>query len=170
MPALWHGKSSAPITRCGTRRRKSREALLLGNRTTAPLCSGIWKQEVWPSREMADTNWAATCELPEITSIVSSLAVRHPTMIAEAASLARIDEIFGDLIADPHGAPAQLSSSTGDISVLGQANTPSKGCGIRQSQAAIKACDQRRLLRVLVLGGDHIATARTSPSASRILN
>jgi len=89
---------------------------------------------------------AATCELPEITSIVSSLAVRHPTMIAEAASLARIDEIFGDLIADPHGAPAQLSSSHWrHLGASAKQTLLLRDAVFANLEAAIKACDQRRL-------------------------
>jgi hypothetical protein len=40
---------------------------------------------------------AATCDLPDVNSIVKSLVLRHPLMIAEIASLARIDEFLGRL-------------------------------------------------------------------------
>ncbi len=65
---------------------------------------------------------ASTCELPDVASIVSSLALRHPTMAAEAASLARIEELLERIVAGDPETPADLNTAHGASSPRAPAN------------------------------------------------
>jgi phthiocerol/phenolphthiocerol synthesis type-I polyketide synthase C len=105
---------------------------------------------------------ATTCELPEIGSIVSSLAVRHPMMIAEAVSLSRIDELLPQIVSSDRDSTASFQSShwrhlgaaANQIRIL--RDTVSNAVS-----AAIEQCDKDRLLRILLVGAGHIDTATT---------
>src|SRR5206468_11172335 len=54
---------------------------------------------------------ASECDLPEVSSIVRSLSVRHPTMATEAASLSRIAEFLGDVINGSPSASSKFSAA-----------------------------------------------------------
>jgi phthiocerol/phenolphthiocerol synthesis type-I polyketide synthase C len=103
---------------------------------------------------------AATCDLPEIDSIVSTLLLRHPTMGAEAASVSRLESIIGRL-------------SDGDPTAVSELGSPHwRNLGVASSQIGwlrdavardVADClsrhDSGRLVRLLMLGADHFATA-----------
>jgi len=103
---------------------------------------------------------APTCDLPEIDSIVSTLLLRHPTMGAEAASVSRLESIIGRL-------------SDGDPTAVSELGSPHwRNLGVASSQIgwlrdavardvaeSLSRHDSSRLLRILMLGADHFATA-----------
>lgn len=103
---------------------------------------------------------APTCDLPEIDSIASTLLVRHPTMGPEAASVSRLESIIGRL---SDGDPTAVSE-------LGSAHWRNLGLASNQISwlrdavasdvaAAVSRNDSTRLLRLLMVGADHSATA-----------
>ncbi len=103
---------------------------------------------------------ATECDLPEVSSIVRSLSVRHPTMSTEAAALSRIEEFLGDVI---NGHPAtsarhstapwrHLENASNQIAVL----RDEVGAAVRST---IACCDKDRLLLVLMVGAEHAALA-----------
>ncbi|WP_428681645.1 SDR family NAD(P)-dependent oxidoreductase [Reyranella sp.] len=101
-----------------------------------------------------------SCDLPEIDSIVSTLLVRHPTMGAEAASVSRLESIIGRL-------------SDGDPTAVSELGSPHwRNLGLASNQigwlrdavvhdvaASLTPQAGRRLLRLLMVGADHFATA-----------
>jgi acyl transferase domain-containing protein/NADPH:quinone reductase-like Zn-dependent oxidoreductase/acyl carrier protein len=105
---------------------------------------------------------AASCELPDVSSIVSSLALRHPTMAAEAAGLARIEELLGRIGGGEPDVPAdfntihwrQLATASSQSRLLHQAV-------LADVEDTINRCRGDRLLRVLMVGADHVAVAAT---------
>ncbi len=103
---------------------------------------------------------AATCELPEVGSIVSSLAVRHPMMVAEAASLSRIDELLPQIVS---GAPTSTASfQSSHWRHLGAAANQIRilrDTTFSTVAAALERCDEDRLLRILLIGAEHIDAA-----------
>lgn len=102
----------------------------------------------------------ASCDLPEIDSIVGSLLVRHPTMAAEAASVSRLESIIGRLSDGDPTAVSELSSAhwrnlglaSNQIGWLRDAVT-------HEVAASLARSDGSRLLRLLMVGADHFATA-----------
>lgn len=103
---------------------------------------------------------ASSCELPDVASIVSSLALRHPTMAAEAASLARIDELLDHIVAGD----AEVSSAFNAIHWRQLAVASTQSTLLRQAvladvEAAIGRYAGRRLLRVFMVGADHVDAA-----------
>jgi acyl transferase domain-containing protein/NADPH:quinone reductase-like Zn-dependent oxidoreductase/acyl carrier protein len=103
---------------------------------------------------------AVECDLPEVSSIVRSLSVRHPTMATEAAALSRIEEFLGDVIKHGSSASAKFSATpwrhlenaSNQISVLRE----EVGAAVK---AALEQCDPDRLLLLLMVGADHCALA-----------
>lgn len=103
---------------------------------------------------------APSCDLPEIDSIVSTLLLRHPKMGAEAATVSRFENIIGRL-------------SDGDPTAVGELGSPHwRNLGVASNQigwlrdavvrdvaASLARHDSSRLLRLLMLGADHFATA-----------
>ncbi|MDB5487557.1 MAG: hypothetical protein JWQ58_1272 [Reyranella sp.] len=103
---------------------------------------------------------APTCDLPEISSIASTLLVRHPTMAAEAASVSRLENIIGRL-------------SNGDPTAVSELGSPHwRNLGLASNQiswlrdavvsdvtASLSRHGNSRLLRLLMVGADHSATA-----------
>lgn len=104
---------------------------------------------------------APACDLPDVGSIVSSLAIRHPRMIAETASLARIDELLPQIVAADPAAPADLHSAhwrhlgtaSNQVGLLREAVSNSVA-------AAIEGAARDRLLRLLMLGAEHADAAQ----------
>ena len=103
---------------------------------------------------------SSSCDLPEIDSIVSTLLVRHPTMGAEAASVSRLESIIGRL-------------SEGDPTAVSELGSPHwRNLGLASNQigwlrdavvhdvaASLARHPVGRLLRLLMVGADHFATA-----------
>lgn len=103
---------------------------------------------------------APACDLPEIDSIVSTLLLRHPMMGTEAASISRLESIIGRL-------------SDGDPTAVSELGSPHwRSLGVASNQIgwlreavardvveALSRHDSNRLLRLLMLGADHFATA-----------
>ena len=98
--------------------------------------------------------------LPEVSSIVRSLSVRHPTMATEAAALSRIEEFLGEVVA---GDPAvstrfsvapwrHLENASYQISIL----RDEIAAVVR---AAVGQCDGDRLLLLLMIGAEHSSLA-----------
>lgn len=101
-----------------------------------------------------------TCDLPDLGSIVKSLVVRHPSMIAEITSLARIDEFLGKVIAGEKEAANEFSSS----------HWRHLGASARQGQLLrqealgrldelLSAAGPDRLIFGLMVGAEHIDAA-----------
>jgi acyl transferase domain-containing protein/NADPH:quinone reductase-like Zn-dependent oxidoreductase/acyl carrier protein/SAM-dependent methyltransferase len=106
-------------------------------------------------RKLADN-----CEVPDVHAIVRSLTTRHPTMAAEAASVARINETLRAIISDDEKAVTTLGSS--HWRQLG--STSRQGFLLRTAvlaelEAAISACDRKHLLRVLMIGAEQVTAA-----------
>ena len=97
-----------------------------------------------------------SCTLPETGSVVRSLLARHPTMAAEAATLARLGEIVDRLAAadtavendllSPHF--RQLGVASAQIALLRRAV-------LADIAGIIRARPRGRLLRVLLIGAEH---------------
>jgi len=97
-----------------------------------------------------------SCTLPETGSVVRSLLARHPTMAAEAATLARLGEIVDRLAAgdtevetdllSPHF--RQLGVASAQIGLLRRAVL----AGIA---GIVRARPRGRLLRLLLIGAGH---------------
>lgn len=103
---------------------------------------------------------APTCDLPEIDSIVSTLLLRHPMMGAEAASVSHIESIIGRLSNGDPTAVSELGSP--HWRNLGVASTQIgwlRDAVVRDVEASLSRQDSRRLLRLLMVGADHFATA-----------
>ncbi|SKA25916.1 Acyl transferase domain-containing protein [Enhydrobacter aerosaccus] len=106
--------------------------------------------------------FAASCELPEISSIVKSLTVRHPSMIAEITGLARIDEVLHGIISGERNGAADfasnhwrhLSASSPQVQLLRQAV-------VGRLSEMMAAMDADRLVRGLMIGAEHIEVACT---------
>ena len=100
------------------------------------------------------------CEVPNVHAIVRSLTTRHPTMVAEAASLARIQEVLGQIMSDDAKAASVLNSS--HWRQLG--STSRQGLLLRTAvltelETAISDCDGGRLLRLLMIGTEQVTAA-----------
>ncbi|MBV8192600.1 MAG: type I polyketide synthase, partial [Alphaproteobacteria bacterium] len=103
---------------------------------------------------------ADACNLPDVSSIVTSLTTRHPQMVSEAASLARMPELLpeivagSDHVAQSFGSPhwRHLATASSQVSILRERVTA-------QLHEAMRACDRGRLLRLLMIGGEHVAAA-----------
>ncbi|MDI1286673.1 MAG: type I polyketide synthase [Reyranella sp.] len=99
---------------------------------------------------------AETCNLPSVGSVVRSLLNRHPTMAAEAASLSRLNNIMGRLVAGDASVHAELHSShwrqlnvsSGQISQLRRTVA---GAVL----STLDGRDKARLIRLLLVGADH---------------
>jgi len=100
-----------------------------------------------------------TCDLPEVASILSSLTVRHPTMTAEAASLARIDEILVKLLsADKEAASELMSPFWRNLGLASSQTLLLRQSIVTRLNAMIGRVEDDRLVRVLMLGSEHIAS------------
>lgn len=103
---------------------------------------------------------APSCELPEIDSIVSTLLVRHPTMGAEAASVSRLENIIGRL---SNGDPTALNDfGSPHWRNLGMASNQIgwlRDAVVSEVTASLARHDGSRLVRLLMVGADHFATA-----------
>ncbi|MCF8531924.1 MAG: SDR family NAD(P)-dependent oxidoreductase [Reyranella sp.] len=107
-----------------------------------------------------DRTLAAECELPDADSIVTSLVVSHSEMAAEAASLSRLQEILGRMIAGDASVSAefgsahwrQLGTASSQIATL-------RTAVVADVATAIAQCESDRRLRLLMIGADHIAAA-----------
>ena len=103
---------------------------------------------------------AENCDLPNVASIVSSLALRHPTMAGEAASLARVEELLGRIVAGDHTAPAELN--TAHWRQLAIASTQARllrDAVVGSVTEMLLQSGGDRLLRLLMIGADHIGAA-----------
>ena len=97
-----------------------------------------------------------SCTLPETGSVVRSLLARHPTMAAEAATLARLGEIVDRLAAgdtevetdllSPHF--RQLGVASAQIGLLRRAV-------LADIAGIVRARPRGRLLRLLLIGAEH---------------
>ena len=107
-----------------------------------------------------DRALAATCELPDADSIVTSLVVSHPDMAAEAASLSRLQEILGRMIAGDASVSAefgsahwrQLGTASSQIATL-------RTAVVADVATVLARCEIDRRLRLLMIGADHMAVA-----------
>jgi acyl transferase domain-containing protein/NADPH:quinone reductase-like Zn-dependent oxidoreductase/NADP-dependent 3-hydroxy acid dehydrogenase YdfG/acyl carrier protein len=103
---------------------------------------------------------ASTCELPDVASIVSSLALRHPTMAAEAASLARIDELLDRIVAGDADASSDFNTiHWRQLAVASTQSTLLRQAVLADVEAAFGGYASNRLLRVFMVGADHIEAA-----------
>jgi acyl transferase domain-containing protein/NADPH:quinone reductase-like Zn-dependent oxidoreductase/acyl carrier protein len=100
------------------------------------------------------------CDLPEIDSIVSTLLLRHPTMGAEAASVSRLENIIGRLSdGDPAAASELGSPHWRNLGVASNQIGWLRNAVAHDVADSLSRHDSNRLLRLLMLGADHIATA-----------
>ncbi|MDP1961148.1 MAG: type I polyketide synthase, partial [Reyranella sp.] len=107
-----------------------------------------------------DRALAAECELPDVDSIVTSLVVSHPEMAAEAASLSRLQEILGRMIAGDASVSAEFGSAHWRL--LGTASSQIatlRTAVVADVATAIALCESDRRLRLLMFGADLIAAA-----------
>lgn len=103
---------------------------------------------------------AATCELPEISSIAASLLIRHPTMASEAACLSRFEDIIGGLISGDPGTPAELSAPHWkQLNIAASQIVKLRNTVMADVEGRLAQCKSNRLLRVLMLGADHVSAA-----------
>jgi NADPH:quinone reductase-like Zn-dependent oxidoreductase/acyl carrier protein len=103
---------------------------------------------------------APTCDLPEIDSIVSTLLLRHPIMGAEAASVSRLESIIGRLSEGDPTAVSELGSPHWrNLGVASNQIGWLRDAVARDVAASLSCHDGSRLVRLLMLGADHIATA-----------
>ena len=103
---------------------------------------------------------AESCDLPDVASIVSSLALRHPTMAGEAASLARVEELLGRIVAGDRTAPAELNTAHWRQLAVTSSQARLLQEAVLDSVAEILSqCGDHRLLRLLMIGADHIDAA-----------
>jgi acyl transferase domain-containing protein/NADPH:quinone reductase-like Zn-dependent oxidoreductase/short-subunit dehydrogenase/acyl carrier protein len=101
-----------------------------------------------------------SCDLPEIDSIVGTLLLRHPKMGAEAASISRLENIIGRLSDGDPTAVSELGSP--HWRNLGEASNQIvwlRDAVVRDVVASLSVHDRSRLLRLLMVGADHFATA-----------
>lgn len=102
----------------------------------------------------------ASCDLPEIGLIVSSLVVRHPTMAGEAATLSRIEEILGRMVAGDPSASAELGSAhLRQLSIASSQISTLREVVVADVTSAIALCASDQLLRLLMIGADHAIVA-----------
>jgi len=100
-----------------------------------------------------------TCDLPQVASILGSLTTRHPTMTVEAASLARIDEILGRLLsADPDATEELTSAHWRNLGLASSQTLLLRQCVISHLSAIIEQAQDDRLVRVLMVGSEHIVS------------
>ena len=103
---------------------------------------------------------APTCDLPEIDSIVSTLLLRHPVMGAEAASVSRLESIIGRLSEGDPTAVSELGSPHWrNLGVASNQIGWLRDAVARDVAASLSRHDGSRLVRLLMLGADHAATA-----------
>ncbi len=101
-----------------------------------------------------------SCDLPEIDSIVSTLLLRHPTMGAEAASVSRLESIIGRLSdGDPTAVSELGSPHWRNLGVASNQIARLREAVVRDIEASLSGHDTGRLLRLLMVGADHFATA-----------
>ncbi len=101
-----------------------------------------------------------SCDLPEIDSIVSTLLLRHPTMGAEAASVSRLENIIGRLSdGDPTAVSELGSPHWRNLGVASNQIGWLRAAVMRDVAAVLAHHDNKRLLRLLMIGADHFATA-----------
>src|SRR6185437_1659008 len=100
-----------------------------------------------------------TCDLPQVASILGSLTVRHPTMTVEATSLARIDEILGQLLsAEPNATHELTSAHWRNLGLASSQTLLLHQSVVDHLNAIIEQADDDRLIRVLMVGSEHIAS------------
>ncbi len=103
---------------------------------------------------------SATCDLPEIDSIASTLLVRHPTMAAEAASVSRLESIIGRLSKGDPSAVSELGSAHWrNLGVASNQIGWLRDAVTTDVLAAVSRQDGKHLLRLLMVGADHSSTA-----------
>jgi len=103
---------------------------------------------------------APSCDLPEIDSIASTLLVRHPTMGAEAASVSRLENIIGRLSdGDPTAVSELGSPHWRNLGLASNQISWLRDAVVRDVMASLSGHDSSRLLRLLMVGADHSATA-----------
>lgn len=103
---------------------------------------------------------APTCDLPEISSIASTLLVRHPMMAAEAASVSRLENIIGRLSdGDPTAVSELGSPHWRNLGLASNQISWLRDAVVSDVTASLSRHDSSRLLRLLMVGADHSATA-----------
>jgi len=101
-----------------------------------------------------------SCDLPEIDSIVSTLLLRHPKMSAEAASVSRFESIIGRLsVGDPTAVSELGSAHWRNLGVASNQIGLLRDAVVRDVADSLSRHDSGSLLRLLMLGADHFATA-----------
>jgi phthiocerol/phenolphthiocerol synthesis type-I polyketide synthase C len=122
----------------------------------AYLCSALLWQLDTKGLIGKDGAFGDSCPLPPLGSVVRTLVARHPTMAAEAASLSRIGEVLGRLVAG-HAA----SASVRDTTPWRLTETASRqverlrDTAMAALAAALDRLPDDRLVRVLALGAEH---------------
>jgi acyl transferase domain-containing protein/NADPH:quinone reductase-like Zn-dependent oxidoreductase/acyl carrier protein/short-subunit dehydrogenase len=103
---------------------------------------------------------AQSCGLPDVPSIVTSLTTRHAAMVAEAASLARIQEILPRLVAQPDDAGELFASlHWRNLGVASHQTKTLHQTLLLELESTIRQCDPGRLLRLLMIGAEHVSAA-----------
>ncbi|GEP58632.1 type I polyketide synthase [Reyranella soli] len=103
---------------------------------------------------------ASTCELPDVASIVSSLALRHPTMAAEAASLARIEELLERIVAGDPETPADLNTAHWrQLAASSSQSVLLRDAVLVDVESAIARGGNDRLVRLFMIGAQHVDAA-----------
>src|SRR6185369_12818426 len=91
---------------------------------------------------------ASDCALPNIDSIVSSLAVRHPTMTAETATIALVDEVLPQILSHSDPSSAELENlRRRHQGLLCQQALLLRGSVTANVRRAIEACPSTQLIR-----------------------
>lgn len=103
---------------------------------------------------------ASACELPDVASIVGSLALRHPTMAAEAASLARIEELLERIVAGDPETPADFNTAHWrQLAMSSSQSILLRKAVLVDIERAIARAGSDRLVRLFMIGAQHVDAA-----------
>jgi acyl transferase domain-containing protein/NADPH:quinone reductase-like Zn-dependent oxidoreductase/acyl carrier protein len=101
---------------------------------------------------------ADTCDLPAVDSVIRTLLRRHPTMGAEAASLARLGEIIERLVAGDSSASAELSSAHWrQLDIASEQISLMREAVEHELMRAVQRRKDRQFVRLLLVGAHHSA-------------
>lgn len=100
------------------------------------------------------------CKLPESAAIVRSLTVRHPTMIAETSLAAFVDERLPRILNDDAAAATEVGQLRRHHGLLSQQALMLRQCVLANVQRAIQSRPSSQLLRLLMIGAEHLDAAR----------
>ena len=113
------------------------------------------------AKDWSDTGRVASeCRLPEVDSIIKSLSVRHPTMTAEASALALVDESLPRTLTNDGTSSVELDHmQRRNHGLLSQQALVLRHFVMANVERAIAASPHTRLLRLLMIGTEHLDAA-----------